>query len=133
MSKAPRTQVASVLTKLVKSVGEKHLAKEVAAYLLEENRTGELDSLLRDVTHQRAEAGIIEVTAVSAHELSPTVTSDIKAQVKRLYPDAKQIIVNERVDLDQIGGVRLELPDRQLDLSVRAKLNKFKQLTTTGN
>lgn len=133
MSKVPRPQIASVLVKkLAKSPSEKHLANEIAAYLLEENRTGELDSLLRDVINLRAENGLVEVTAVSTHELSPAATSLVELEVKRLYPAASKVIVSERIDLGQIGGVRLEFPDKQLDLSIRNKLNKFKQLTTTG-
>ncbi len=130
MAKVSRTTVASVINnKLAKSRG-KQLARELAAYLLETNRTSELDSLIRDVIGARARSGVIEATAVSAHELTPAATSDIKAEIERLYPGAKEIIINERIDIDQIGGVRLELPDKQLDLSVRGKLNHLKQLIT---
>lgn len=129
--KTPRSQIAPVLAKLSlqPSASEKRLSQEVAAYLLDENRTGELDSLLRDVIAFRAEHGIVEVTAVSAHELSPEVRKDIERQVRELYPSAKEIIINERIDQEQIGGVRLELVGRQLDLTVRGKLNRFKELT----
>lgn len=129
MAKVPRTELAQVLVQKLQS---KKTPKEIAAYLLETNRTNELDSLLRDIITLRAELGIVEVTAVSARELSPASTNEIKAEIKRVYPRASEIIVNERIDFNQIGGVRLEFPDRQLDLSVRGKLNQFKRLTT-GN
>lgn len=130
--KIPRNQIASVLAKLSldPEVDAEHLGRETAAYLLSEKRTGELDSLLRDITSLRADQGIVEVTAVSAHKLTPEVREDIQAQVRERYPAAKKIIINERIDRSMVGGVRLELIGRQLDLSVRAKLNRFKQLTT---
>lgn len=129
--KAPRTRISNAIVRqtLQGGVSEQY-AKQVAAYLLAEGRVSELDSVLRDVQAGWAEAGHVEVLATSAHELTPAVRSDIQAQVKRLYPAAKQIIVTEVHDPEIIGGVRLSLANQQLDLSVEAKLNKFKQLTT---
>lgn len=129
--KTPRHQVAALLArKSLDGVNETRFAQEVAAYLLDAGRTGELDSLLRDITRYRADHGIIEVTAVSANELSPAVEADVKAQAKALFPSAKQVIINLRRDPAVLGGVRLELVDKQLDLSIRNKLNRFKELTT---
>lgn len=130
--KTPRHQVAALLAKksLAGSINKARFSKEIAAYLLDAGRTGELDSLLRDVTRYRADHGIVEVTAVSAYELSPAVLRDVKAQARALHPNAKHIIINQRRDPEILGGVRLELVDKQLDLSIRNKLNRFKELTT---
>lgn len=121
-----------VLIKLSSELPAKKFTDEVASYLLDNNLTSELDSLTRDLISYRAKNGIVELTAVSAHPLSAMAIKEVKAKVKQLYPKAKRIILNQRIDQDQIGGVRLELPGQQLDLSVRGKLNQFKQLTA-GN
>ncbi len=127
--RVPRTQIAEVISKLsLSKTSPKRLADEVAAYLLSENRTDELDSLMRDVIDQRGKSGIIEVVAVSAHHLTPAVLADIKAEVKKLFPKERQIIISSKVDTSLIGGLRLEFANRQLDLSVRAKLNQLKQV-----
>ncbi len=130
--KLARFQLAALLAKksLVGGVSKSRFSKEIAAYLLDNGRTGELDSLLRDIIAYRADRGIVEVTATSAYELSPAVQKDIKAQVKSLYPDSKHIIINQRRDQEVLGGVQLEIVDKQLDLSIRSKLNHFKELTT---
>ena len=131
--KFPRYQLAAVLAEhSLRSFDAQRFSEEIAAYLLDEGRTSELDSLLRDIMQYRAEHGIVEVNAISAHELTVSVRSDIEAQVRRLNPDAKKIIVTETRDESVIGGVRLELANQQLDLTVRAKLNRFKQLTAVG-
>lgn len=130
--KVPRSELVDILAKLSKDMPAKKFAAAVASYLLSENRTGELDSLARDLVDHRVKNGIVEVTAVSARKLTPAAFKEVKAKVKQLYPSARQIIINERVDEWQVGGVRLELPGRQLDLTLRNKLNKFKQLTA-GN
>jgi F-type H+-transporting ATPase subunit delta len=129
--KTPRTRIAGVIAdRTLKKGLSKRLSQEVAAYLLNERRVNELDSVLRDVQADWAEAGYVEVIASSAHGLTAANKAAITKQAKRLYPGAKRIIVTEVYDPDVIGGVRLNLADRQLDLSVEAKLNKLKQLTS---
>lgn len=130
--KIPRSELTPIIAKLAVKLPAKKLADEVASYLLTENRTGELDSIARDLVNYRAENGVVEVTAVSARELTASSFAEVKSEVKRVYPSAKEIIINQRIDADQIGGVRLEFPDKQLDLSIRQKLNHFKQLTVKG-
>lgn len=128
----PRSELAMVLAKLSDELPAKKVAAEIAGYLLSENRTGELDSLTRDLVNLRAEQGIVEVTVISARELTASGLEEVKSKVKQFYPHARQIIINQRVDASQVGGVRLELPGKQLDLSIKGKLNKLKQLTASN-
>jgi len=132
MSKLPRHELAAVLAERLLKLPEKLLAKEVAAYLLSEGRTSELDSLLRDIMQYRADNGIVEVVAVSAHELNAQTRRDIEARVREFYPGAKHVIISPQLDTDAVGGVRLEFANQQIDLTVRGKLNRFKQLTEAG-
>jgi F-type H+-transporting ATPase subunit delta len=130
--KIPRRQITPVLADLTLKSGAsaKRLSRDVAAYLLDEGRTGELDSLMRDVIAYRAQKGIVEVTAVSAYELSEITKRDITKLVREQFPAVKQIILNQRIDADVVGGMRLELVDEQVDLTIRNKLNRLKELTT---
>lgn len=131
--KTPRAHLAHHLAdRTLKHGLSKQLNREVAAYLLAERRVSELDSVLRDVQADWAEAGYVEVIASSAYPLSTSVKATISRQIKRLYPQAKRITVTEVHDPAVIGGVRLSLANQQLDLSVEAKLNTFRQLITTG-
>lgn len=131
--KSPRTRIATTIADTtLKNGASKAYSREIAAYLLAEGRTGELDSLLRDVQADWATNGYVEVLAASAFPLSASTKADIVKQIEPLYPDAKQIIVTELHDPDVLGGVRLSVANQQLDLSVEAKLNKFKQLTVAG-
>jgi F0F1-type ATP synthase delta subunit len=134
MAKLPRHEIAKVLAeRSLGRVNTKEFSERIAAYLLAEGRTADLEPLLRDIMQYRADRGIVEVIAVSAHPLTDDIRADIERQVKAVQPDAKQIIISEELQADAIGGIRLELPNRQFDLSVRAKLSRFKQLTTAGN
>lgn len=107
----------------------KPLAREVAAYLLDTHHTYELESLLRDVMEYRAQHGIVEATAVSAHDLSNEVVKDVEAILRKEYPNAKYVHVASRIDPSVVGGVRIEMANEQLDLTVREKIDTFKRLT----
>lgn len=131
--KTPRTRIAATVADHTLAEGaSKDYVRELAAYLLSERRVGELDSLLRDIQADWAAKGRVEVLARTAHPLSERAQRDIVAQVNALFPEAHDIVVNEVRDPAVLGGVQLRLADRQLDLSVEAKLNKFKQLTGAG-
>jgi F0F1-type ATP synthase delta subunit len=133
MIKTPRHDIAKVLAE--RSLGRidgKSLSKQIASYLLSEGRTADVEPLLRDIMQYRAEAGIVEAVAVTAHPLTSELRTQVRAQVMAAIPQAKQIIISEEIRPSMLGGVRIELPTQQFDLSVRAKLSRFKQLTTTG-
>jgi F-type H+-transporting ATPase subunit O len=131
MSKVSRTQVASAIaTKTLSSGVSASLGREVAAYLLSEGRTSELDPLMRDVQSLWAEQGYVNATAISAHPINSKAKTKITQTVASAFPKAKKIVIDEQHDPDVIAGVRIELADRQLDVSIATKLNKFKQLTS---
>lgn len=104
------------------------LARQVAAYIVDERLQVNVESLVRDVMQYRLEHGIVEAVAVSAHELAPEVLDEIRQLLREHYPDAKRIVVNTHIDESLVGGVRIELPRENLDLSIRSKLNLFKRL-----
>lgn len=128
--KTPRHIVAATLAKKsLGSVKSDTFAKEIAAYLMAERRVSELDSIIRDIIQYRADHGIVEVVALSAHPLTDEIRKQIEIQTRQLYPEAKQVIISYQHEPSVVGGVRLEVGNQQLDLSVRNKLNLFKQLT----
>lgn len=130
--KVSRQKLARIVARRWSAGAEAKLARETAAYLISERRVSELDSLLRDIEQYRADRGAVEVVAVSAFPVGAEVRTDIEAKIRRVYPDARQIMITERHDAAQIAGVRLELANQQLDLAVRSKLNRFKRLTAAN-
>lgn len=126
-----RNKLADKITQMLGNEDKAKIAKEVAAYLIETGKTSELNSLSRDIMQVRkSQDDIVELTAISSHELSEQQIDAIKQAVYKISPNAKEIIVNRTIDPSVIGGVRLEFANHLLDLSVSARLNKLKQLTT---
>lgn len=124
-----RRHLAEVVAERTMHVRDsRKLAQEVAAYLLDTHHTYEIESLIRDVMEYRARHGIVEAVAVSAHELNRDVIRDIEAILKKQYPHAKHVHVSSRIDENVVGGVRVELANEQLDLTVREKIDTFKRL-----
>lgn len=131
--KPTRHQLAETIgRKTMGVVDMKTLAMEVAAYLIAEQQVAEFDSLIRDIMQYRADNGVVEVTAVSAHQLDDQNTADISELLKASYPDATTIRINQAIDPEVLGGVRINFPNEALDMTTQSKLNKFKRLTGAG-
>jgi F0F1-type ATP synthase delta subunit len=128
--KLSRRHLAEVLgAKTMHIHDDKKLAKAIAAFLLETGHTDDLQSLMRDIQTYRAEHGLVEATIVTAYPLEKHVEADVRSVLHEVYPHAKTFILNERIDPELVGGLRIELAHDQLDLSVQDKLNTFKRLT----
>lgn len=128
-----RKKIAEVLASRIKR-GESlsKLSKETAAYLLDSGRSNELESLMRDVMAIRADDGQVEVSLTTAHKLDGKTDKEIKQLVKSIRPNAKSVQIDEQVDPSLIGGLKLNVINQSLDLSIRAKLNKLKQTVVQG-
>lgn len=127
--KAPRQLLAQTIAERTLEVRDgKTLAREVAAYLLLERRTDELESILRDVMQYRAvHQGVLEAELVSAHDVSQHVLDEVKKLLASAYPKAKTVHITPRLDPSVIGGLRVDMPNEQLDMTVAAKLATLKR------
>lgn len=133
MNRVSRRHLAEVIgERTLAQDNIKQLARAIAAYLLDEGMTGDLESLIRDIMQYRLEHGFIEANIVSAHELPANVLEDVRDILGREYPKAKSVELDTELDPNVVGGVRIDLPNEQLDLTVRAKLDTFKRLTAGG-
>ena len=130
MSKTPRRLIASTIADQTLASGiSPSLSRGLAAYLLAEQRTNELGPLMRDIQGLWAEQGYVNALAISAHPINTEAKKLVYQTIADAYPKAKAIVISEQPDPAIIAGLRIELANSQLDLSVATKLNKFKQLT----
>lgn len=117
MSAPTRRDIASVVAAMCDQSNSDGVARAVASYLIAERRSSELDAIMRLVRTIREQNGVHEVTATSAFALSTHAKREIISQ-----SGGKNVILNEVIDPDVIGGVRVETSDTQLDLTVRNRL-----------
>lgn len=113
------------VTRLKKGDAKAAVLKELAAYLVESKRTKEAELVVRDIERQLAVEGTVIGTVVSARKLTKSALGDVETLIRHHYGETATVVLRERIDPSLIGGIRLELPDRQLDASVKAKLEKL--------
>lgn len=132
----PRTslsQLAKVLADRTMSVSSsKQLASEIASYLVQEKRVNELESILREVRVYRDEQGVLDVRVVSAHELAAADVSEVESLIRREFPDVKRVTIDQEIDVNLVGGIKIQTARKQLDMTIRNKIDTFKRLTTRG-
>lgn len=109
-----------VAEKLAKGDGKKALS-ELAAFLIETRRMDEIDLLVRDIELGLAEHGVVVADVTTAHPLSDSQKSDIKKMV-----GGNTLKVRETIDESVLGGVRVDIPGKRFDGTIRRKLTALK-------
>lgn len=134
MSKTSLSQIASVLAdRTMNTDNNSTLAKEIALYLISEKRVNDLESILREVKIIRQDNGILDVKVDSAHDLSESDIDEIKSLIKREFTNVDSIVIDQSVDTNLVGGVKLQTASNQLDMTIKNKIDTFKRLTSRGN
>ncbi len=131
MSKPSNKTIATAIDQLISGkLPAAQAAEIVAAYLVSERRTKELDGLMRKVLELRAARGVYEAQITSAYELSDKTRQDLAGIVRAAHANSKRVIMHDKRDKSVIGGVLLESSDTVLDLTVRDRLQYLSQLIT---
>jgi F-type H+-transporting ATPase subunit delta len=99
--------------------------RELGAYLIDSRRQRELELIVRDIEAALLKSGIAIADTTSARALTEAAQKEITAMIKANYSGITQVALREHIDPAVIGGVKIELPDRQLDATVRTKLEKL--------
>ena len=117
-----RRKIASFAAdQLVAGVSAKKVLESVAAFLVDSRRTTEQELLVRDMEAELATRGVVVADITSAHPLS----GEMKQQVAKLI-NAKQPHFRETIDPTVLGGVRVDIPGKRFDGTIRRKLTLLK-------
>lgn len=104
------------------------LAGYVAAYLIDEGKVYELDSVMRDAQDLRAtKDGVVEVDVRSVHKIDAEHVKQMESVAKHQYPGSKKVQLNAIHDESVVGGANLSFAHANFDITVRAKLNRLKE------
>lgn len=129
MSKPSNKQLAVSVDRLISSGQKVHsVTGSLAAYLIAERRTKDLDAVMRALTEVRAKHGTYEAEATSAHTLDEQIVSRLKQLITSRSKNVKKIALTQRIDKQLVGGVRLDTSEFRLDTTIK---NRLKQLTAT--
>ncbi len=103
------------------------VATKIASVLIEERRTRDMAAVLRAIEKELARRGSIQVTITSAHEVSEAV----KMQLATLL-GVENPVFDSVIDKSVIGGVKAQAGEKQIDLTAKARLSKFKAKVAQG-
>ena len=105
--------------------GNKDIASQLAAHLIETNRLRELELIVRDIEDALARRGIVVADVVSARELTDTTRKAITGYLKQ-QTSASSVQLNESVQPDLLGGVRMSVPGAEMDGTLQRKIMKLR-------
>lgn len=110
---------------LVEGKDKKKLFEQLAGYLVESRRTNELDLIVRDIEFHLAEKGIMQVSVISAFELTSETKKAIESFVKA-KTRASHVSLENNIDPKVLGGVKITVPGRELDQTALHQLTVLK-------
>lgn len=105
--------------------GHKDVVTRLAAYLIDSRRQRELQLIVRDIQAALAERGVLVAEVATSRTLSDGARKAITAFLKESQ-SAKDVRLQESVDADLLGGVRISVPGAELDGTLRRKLTLLK-------
>jgi F-type H+-transporting ATPase subunit delta len=118
-----RRQISDFLAdSVIDGMSTHDVMDQLASYLVQNSRTKESDLIIRDIEAKLAERGHVKATVYSARKLTAGALSGIEKIIRNHYQSAKNITIVEEIDESLIGGFRLELPDAQIDRTIKNKL-----------
>jgi len=98
------------------------IARMIAAYLLDERKSRESAKVMRFIERELEKRGHRQVVITSAY----AVTDEVKKNLADML-NVKKPIFSDEIDHSIIGGVKARSGESEIDLTVRGKLNRFKQ------
>lgn len=104
------------------------LVPRLAAYLIASNRTKELESILQDIQGNLAEQGFLTGTVTVAHELGAATDATLRAVETYALraTGAQNIHLDTIIDPAVLGGIKLELPGRELNATIAHQLQRLR-------
>ncbi len=124
--KYSRSEIAQAFVSQADSKGVKAAIRELAALLLEQNMHTQVDEIIDDIaTEYTKKYGVVEADVRTMFNLTPEIKT---ALIKRIAMEtkAKKVILHEQIDRSLLGGVVVNAPDMELDLSLKTKLSKLR-------
>lgn len=125
MKVSRRKLAMAVVSQLRSSKDRAQVVRGLAAYLVEHKMTNQAELLMKDIARLLAETeGHLLAEVTSAFALTPDTRKSIEGYI-RAKTGATTIELTESVNPDLVGGFTLRIPGRELDASIRHKLNQL--------
>lgn len=126
MKKLTRRELADYAAEQLVA-GRQSILREVAAYLVESHRTHEARLVVRDIESALARRGVVVAHVASAHALDEPEKASVEELLRSAF-NARQLYLDESVQPELLGGIKVEAADKELDASLRRRLQQLKSV-----
>lgn len=135
MQKISRRKIAEyVAGELQSGKVSKNLAQQLAAYLVAEKQSHQVDLLVSDIEAALdSQYGVSSARITTARPLTADLRKAITDFVKKSENAKSVVIAEESTDADLIGGVTIQTPQGFFDSSVRYQLQQLQALKNRGD
>lgn len=101
----------------------KQLINMLAAEIVETKQVGQLDLIIAEISREiEIQMSTTNAKVYSARELSSAITVEVANMIKKVSGTDKVILETE-LEPSLLGGVKVETPEREIDLSIKHKLD----------
>lgn len=121
-SRLSRRKISQYISnRLVDGCDKTDLVNRLAAFLVENHRTKELELVVKDIESELMNRGIVVARLTSAFDLLSD-TKDVIANMIKRETGADNVQLSEFIDKKVLGGIKLEIPGMQYDNTIARKL-----------
>lgn len=130
MSKIRTKELSQAIYSSAKDLSGKELdlfLENTARFILKNRLTKNSEKILEELGRLLDEdGGIVRAKCISKNELSKKARDHITHFLKDRF-DAKHVLLEEVIDKDEIGGVRIEVGDEVIDMTISTGLERLKE------
>jgi len=120
-----------ILNQVAQSERLSSLTVRFLSLLLERDRLGHLPGIVSFYRRLLNDAkGRVDAKVVSANALEPAMVERVRGQLRAI--SGKEVILQQVVEPDLLGGLQVELEGKIYDGSLRTQLEKMKQRIARG-
>lgn len=129
MKRYSKSELAKAYLALARSPRE--AVRALAAALIMQKMTHEIDFVVREVSRQLQSQGVVVAGVTSARQLSAELKSTMETFLKRLT-GAKQLHTDYHLDQNLIGGFIAQLPTQEIDASLASLLRRLSPVSSSS-
>jgi F0F1-type ATP synthase delta subunit len=131
MSQFSRREIAEAFVREYSVVTDprrqKKLINSLVALILDQHMQGDIGIIIREIIAAQARLnGVLSVEIEYNFEPDRKVLADITSRLQTLT-GAKKIIYDKSLQPELLGGIRVRTPKAEMDISLRRRLDDFKQ------
>lgn len=114
------------LDDLLGKAGYSKLTTAFLSVLAENGRAGSTSAVIDTFTElMMANRGEVPAHVVSAEELTDKQVKALQESMKSYIGDGEKLVLTREVDPEILGGLRVQVGDRYIDLSISSKIQKI--------